>query len=482
MKMTRNEYVFAALLIAFISIFFLHYPKTYAIDDEANILSLASSMARGTVFLDQAGIDLDADLVWQGHRISKFSPFHAALLAPAVATRWRLAFLVTAAFLVWGAFILRGMLRHEDLSSDWTLLYFLNPGLLYYSRTLLGIVPAAVMGLLGASLLFRSRPRPLAGAMALGGAVLLHIWLAPVAIILALGWWLEQKGGGARALLVLSLGALPPTALFVLYNWATTGSPVRNAYWIIGHQRVLNLSHGPEFLALYVVSLLVAPMAGWAAFSHRWAGNWTLPVTVAAIIAIASTYYYRDGVNYGPVGWIPGQRFLLPASLLACIPAARFIATLSRRFQPSPLWLRRLRGAAVGAFLVGFALISVYHQHYLQAQAAVQAAIRAAIPDGASVMSSDRVFKAFAPVNGTWTLRLARYGRVPTEEEREGAYTVWLGLPGEQPPPGWFTGRSPSVTRASSWVWSRDLWIAPPLGVGSATSLPGERGGSRGDG
>jgi hypothetical protein len=482
MSGTRNEFVFIGLLIGFVSLFLLYYPATYAIEDESNILSLAVSIGRGTVFLDQAGIDLDADLLWRGHRISKFSPFHAALLAPAVVTRWRLAFLVTAAFFMWGAFILRGKLLSEGLPSSWTLLYFLNPGLLYYSRTLLSMVPAAVMGLLGASLLFRARPRPLAGGLALGGAVLLHIWLAPVAILLSLGWWLEKRRGAIRAGIILALGALPPIALLMLYHWMTTGSPFRNAYWIIGVQRAFNLSHVVEFLPLYFISLLVAPIAGWAVFAPRWSSGWTLPISVAAIIVLASTYYYRDGMNYGAAGWVLGQRFLLPASLLACVPAARFLTDLRQRFQLAPLLVSLLRVSAVGAFLVGFTLLSVYHRSYIEAHARIQETIKAAIPDGARVISSDRVFKAFAPVNGTWTLRIARYGRIPTEEERQGAYTAWLGLPGEQPPPGWFAGRYPSVTRATSWVWSRDLWIAPPPRVGPTTALPGEIRGSRGAG
>ena len=37
---------------------------------------------------------------------------------------------------------------------------------------------------------------------------------------------------------------------------------------------------------------------------------------------MASIYYYRDGLGYGVAGFLPAQRFLLPASLLACVPAA----------------------------------------------------------------------------------------------------------------------------------------------------------------
>jgi len=86
--------------VAFAAIFLLYNPATCAIEDETRILSLASSMTQGTAFLDQARIDLDADLLCHGHRISKFFPFHAALLGPALVTHWRLGFPVSAGFFV----------------------------------------------------------------------------------------------------------------------------------------------------------------------------------------------------------------------------------------------------------------------------------------------------------------------------------------------------------------------------------------------
>lgn len=458
-----GERAFAALVVAYAAILLLYYPATYAIDDESNILSLAASIGQGTVFLEQAQIDLDADLPWRGHLISKFSPLHAALLSPALLTRWRLAFLLSAVFAAWGAFIFRDMLRREALSSGWTVLYFANPGLLYYSRTLLAMVPAAVVALLGASLLFRPRHRPVLGALALGGAALLHLWIAPVAIALALGWWLERGGLRLRAGLLLILGALPAVVLLASYNWLTTGSPFLNAYWIIGVQHAFQFSHFAGFAVFYALSLLLAPPAGWAALVPRWAGNVTIPGTILVVVTLASSYYYRDGMGYGVAGWVPGQRFLLPASLLACVPAARYLAALSCRFNFSARVRGWLLTTAVGVCIAVWLAISVSHQAYLQAQAAVQAAIRTHIPSGARVIGNSSVVKAFAPVNGRWTLRQFRDGEAPPAPLPDGAYVAWLGPPRQPMPPEWLAGRSASVVPARSWVWNRDLWIAPPV-------------------
>jgi hypothetical protein len=168
MTQRHNDRLFWSFIISFAAIFVAFYPSTYAIEDEFNILSLSVAISRGTVLIDRAGLDLDADLLWNGHRISKFSPFHAALFVPAVVTNWRAAFAVTALFAVAGAFIFRGMLRRAGLSSAWVALYFLCTGIWFYSRTLMAAVPASVMVLFGAALLVRERSRPAAAGAALG--------------------------------------------------------------------------------------------------------------------------------------------------------------------------------------------------------------------------------------------------------------------------------------------------------------------------
>ncbi|MGH9316874.1 MAG: hypothetical protein ACRD1P_07195, partial [Thermoanaerobaculia bacterium] len=120
--------IFFGTVVVYAISFLAFFPATWAIDDESNILSLATALSRGEIFLDRAGIDLGRDLSWHGHLISKFSPFHAALLVPATLTSWRLAFLWGPLFVILGAFVVKAMLRERGLSSGWVVLYFLCPG------------------------------------------------------------------------------------------------------------------------------------------------------------------------------------------------------------------------------------------------------------------------------------------------------------------------------------------------------------------
>ncbi len=447
---------FGALVGAYVLVWLWYFPVTYAIDDEANILSLA--LAQGTPFLELVHLNVDAELEWRGHRISKFSPFHAALLVPAVATQWRLAFVVAPSFFLAGGFVFRGMLRRAGLSEAWSAVYFLQPGMLYYSRTLLGMVPASVLSLVGVSLLLRDRPRPVAAGAAFGAAVLLHLWLAPVAILFATLWWIERAGGDLRPLGRLAAGALPFVVLMGLYNVMVTGHALLTPYWILNHHLAFDGRYWPQFLVFYLCALAVAPLAGWAALSPRHSRTWAIPLTCAAVIVLAAFYYYRDGIGHGIAGWVPGMRFLLPVSLLAALPAASCLSSHAASLR----WTTRPAAhvAVVATFVLSAVVLSRTHQQYLDAQAGLQASIRRSIPDGAVVVANAEAFKAFAPVNGRWKVHFVRDGLPPTDD-RAGVYRVWMGRSGERPSPAWFNHRTPLVTQSRSWTWARTLWVAP---------------------
>jgi len=157
----RKEWLFAALLLSFCFIYALWYPATISIADESSIIALAYCIEHGTIFTEAAGELWGVQI--GNHLIEKFSPFHAAMLVPAMMVNWRLAFLVSAASFVAGAFLLRAMLSREGLGNEWTVLYFLLAGALYYSGTLMAAVPAAVMGLLGVLFCLRTPARPFSG-------------------------------------------------------------------------------------------------------------------------------------------------------------------------------------------------------------------------------------------------------------------------------------------------------------------------------
>jgi len=463
----RKEWLFGGLLLSFCLIYLLWYPATIAIGDESTIAALAYSIEHGSIYLETAGRNWGNNL--GNHMVGMQSPFHAALLSPAMAANWHLIFVVSAGFFVAGAFILRAMLRRAGLGSGWTALYFLLAGALYYSQTVVAAVPAAVLCLLGVSLCLRSEPAPFPAGLAFGASVLMHPWMGPIVVVFSAVWTLERRFSG---LLELAIGALPSIVLLAGYNFLTTGSPFRNVYTLLGHQYLFQGSHLLGFLAFYLASLAIFPLAGWSVFSRRWSGTYALPATGAVVVAMASMYYYRDGLNLGSAtvpaavallaGLVPGQRFLLPLSMIACLPAARFLD--SRLSTSADSRIAAIKLGALGTLVVGFALLSVFHQEYLHAFAKIQNALHENIPPDAPVAvdwDSD-LEKEFAPLSVVYRHLTVIYDNQAPPDE---AYVAMLLRPGQPPPHDWIDRRASREIQIRSWIWNRDLLIAQPAGT-----------------
>lgn len=79
-----KEWLFAGLLISFCVIYVLWYPATIAILDESTIVALAYSILYGSIYLENAGSNWGLPV--GRHVVGMQSPFHAALLSPAIAT------------------------------------------------------------------------------------------------------------------------------------------------------------------------------------------------------------------------------------------------------------------------------------------------------------------------------------------------------------------------------------------------------------
>ncbi|MDO8431601.1 MAG: hypothetical protein Q7S58_04240 [Candidatus Binatus sp.] len=470
----QRRWLFHCLLISFCAIYIVYYPATYSILDECNTLQLSYSLSQGTIFPDHAGPG--AGLWIDGHRVSKFSIVHTAMMAPAWKLNWRLSFLLAAAFFVLGAFVIRAWLERERLNGDWSALYFFLAGTLYYTQTVMAAVPSAVTGLFGLSLLMRESPRAMLAGFMLGASVLLHPWMMPFVAVASAVWLLERSSVDmAQNLRRLLAGALLPILMMGIYNFETTGSPFRNVYTMLGHQRSFTGLHFTSYFMFYVASLAIFPLAGWAVFSPRLAGGWALPIASATALILAALYYYRDGLNISSAqvgsvkallaGAIPGQRFIIPISMVACIPAARLLDSFS---VSAPDWIANwARPFALAGFVSGFALLSAAHQSYLRAHAAVQAALCQTVPANAPVTVSDELLKEMGPdckvyervVGGT-------DGQTPAAN----AYVAWLGTPGERPPARWIEKREAKTFQLRSWIWNRDLWIARPLGAAAFAS------------
>jgi hypothetical protein len=313
------------------------------------------------------------------------------------------------------------------------------------------------------------------GGLALGAAVLLHPWMLAMALPFAVVWCLERTlAGRPRDAAWLVLGALPAMLALGGYDAAVNGNALRPNYAVTGEAFRFGGLHFREFFLFYAVSLAIFPLAGWAGLSRRNAQGWALPAAIMVVVIGASLYDYRDGLTSGLhgigaliAGAVPGQRFLLPASVIACVPAARYLD--GWRKSAGEGWTKRWRAAALATFIAGYALVGAMHQSFLRANAAVQIAIARAVPERARLIGNGGILKELAPVFRNLDFRPVDASDARAARE-SGAYVAWLVAPDAPPPAAIFAGRRSEKVQARSWVWNRDLWIGYP-----AAAPPAER-------
>src|SRR5579863_2757933 len=83
-----KEWLFAGLLASFCLIYVRWYPATISIQDESAILSSVYSFEHASLFIldprPKSGFSVG------NHIISRYSPFHVALLVPPMLLNWHL--------------------------------------------------------------------------------------------------------------------------------------------------------------------------------------------------------------------------------------------------------------------------------------------------------------------------------------------------------------------------------------------------------
>ena len=159
-------------------------------------------------------------------------------------------------------------------------------------------------------------------------------------------------------------------------------------------------------------------------------------------------------------GAIPGQRFLLPVSMLACLPAARF---WSAHLNDSPLRSRAiLRPTVLTIFIASFTALSIAHENFQRGHLAMQEALYTSLPPTAHVFAAPELLKEFAPVDGLYN-QVDGLGEVVDRDSPDSsAYIAWSSVPGARVPGDLSEGRRSQRIRIRSWFWNRDLWLFSP--------------------
>jgi len=352
----ETRLAFALFSLALLSLWVFLPQTTLSVRDEANYLGVAQFfLSEEGLDVTQSAVENDGLVPWITRKHGRAIPQHplglSFLVLPFLALGgWKAAFVFsTLTFLVGGWFFLR-LLEREGVPVHYGVLYFVFPPFLLYTRTFMADVPSMVLALIAVYYLRPDVPTArsaLFGGLALGVALLIKspntIFVLPLAVSTV---WRAGRAGSLLAAGTVATLVLSAAAAQVGLNVYFLDDPFSFSYDTSGSFRP---AHAGTNLRFYLLAWTFV-------FPALWLGGWEMlrqrrrlefGIVLSGILFYSVyTYIDRDASRW--LGWIRGQRFLLPYAGLMLVYYAAF---WSRKGFHS--WVRRV---SPGALLVALAL------------------------------------------------------------------------------------------------------------------------------
>ncbi|MBI4722050.1 MAG: hypothetical protein HY769_03485 [Candidatus Stahlbacteria bacterium] len=209
----------------YLALYFIYYPQTYTIFDEACYLDLSYALRQGTVYLEQADLPtLHYPIKVNNHFVSIYPIGNSILLLPfTYLGKWGL-FLYGLLFHILGYAIFIKVLKQANIDIKYAILYLFYPPQVLFSRTIMSDIPAAVFVLL-AFYCYQREKYTLSG-VALGISFIIRyvgIALLPVFLALAI---IKKRWQGLK----ICIGFIPFLIFVLAYNYVVYGGVLNTGY------------------------------------------------------------------------------------------------------------------------------------------------------------------------------------------------------------------------------------------------------------
>lgn len=386
--------------LPFAAAFLFWYPPIWTYMDENIYIGLANALRHGTIYADQAGIQIPF-LAWNGaHLVPQYPLGMPFLIAGVSFGSWQAMFLINAVSILMGFLLFVRWLRAEGLHPWYAWLYLYYPTLVFYSRTVMADV-LCMLTVFASCWYFRQKRYLLAGLLA---GISPHTKITGVLLLPALfaaGAARENRWVVFRKLLA---GVFPGLTGLLLYNFATTGHFLISSYTLTGVGGALSFTYFRTNLALFAQSLfLLYPLmplflfTGWKRFR--------LPLAFTTLFLL---FHLRV-----PTSWITGnqwsdwpQRLVLQSRyLLPVIPffLLMYVDGLDRLSKGrAARWLP----LALVPLLISAGLIHSKHQEYLRELRSFQKVLYETVPEQAALFVNYDTLHLMNDIHGKrpWTL------------------------------------------------------------------------------
>ncbi len=385
-------------VIPFLLMLAVWYPPIWTYMDENIYVGLAHVLRHGTIYADQAGIQIPF-LFWNGkHLVPQYPLGMPLLIAGISALGWQTIFLANAAVLLLGFFFFMRWLRAEGLNPCYAWLYLYHPTLVFYSRTVMADLLCMLI-VFACCWYFRQKRYLLAGLLAgisphtkITGALLLPV-LAVAGAARKDRWAVLQK---------LGVGALPGLAMLLLYNRFTAGHFLVSVYTLTGLEP-LSFTHWRRNLVLFAQSLFLIyplmPLAlciGWKRFR--------LPLAFIALfvtfhLCVPSTWITGNQWSAWSQRLVLQSRYLLPVIPFLLLMYAYGLDRLSK--GRAARWL----GLVLVPLLLSAGLIHFKHQEYLRELRSFQKTLYETVPEQSGLLVNYDALRLMNDIEGKrpWT-------------------------------------------------------------------------------
>lgn len=398
-----HEIIFQiSLVFIFLSIFFLFYPPTYAISDEAIYFSMAHVVSHGTLFPDQSDYFVPGTITGLEHRISKFPVGWPILLSPLCKFGWRFLFILPLSLHLIGFYYFRKILNFFGIDSTFSFLYLLFPTSVFHSRTLMSDLPAAVFFLIGFYHAVQNQKRSLVLAGIFFG---ISLWiryasLVVIAPLIAVLFFRDLKS----KIIPLLFGLAPFVILLGIYNHVALGNPFVIGYSKIGIplRSTFSLEYLLQHLPKYFLYLnLIYPLMGISLFFYHANRRLEIFSCVVVLLTFYSAYFWFDSGTSFIQSAIKSLRFLLPIIPLLLIAYLYCLDSyILKKVTIGTKWqLATVCAIFLSAITFG---IQYKHQEYLQRQKHFSDLIYKETPEDSSIVANMEVIEMFQT---TWGQR-----------------------------------------------------------------------------
>lgn len=368
---------FAALIFS-ILLWIVFFPQFYANVDEHNYYRSSWKLNQGISLLEEESTQaLGGFANLSQQYVSKYNLGNSIWLAPVSGFGIQTTMLISLLTYILLILTCAAILRELKISKHWLVLIILSPIFIYYSRTILSELPAALLfslSYLSYLRLSKTRYQILLG-ISLGLLTLIRYNFAAWAILILLQIVFDNRSnlftrGTASQLFKIALGALPFALLFIVINISLYGGITTSGYKFSGEE-AFDFNLLATRLPVYIVILnLIYPLQFFVAFFTK------APLRLCLLVfsVFLLIFYSVAGgflVQYQFTDFIVAIRFFVPVLPIIFILSAKYWQGFLVRYRLIKL-KKILLGFAAIVLASSTILVNYYHQQFLSERFIIQ--------------------------------------------------------------------------------------------------------------